>query len=227
MTRWLVGLGFFLLSAPSWLPTASTSAATTPPLHDELLRTAMLVLQRSVDTPSAAIPAAIMRRARGIAVIPAARRDGELHYGMGVVSARGAQVDYWTPPAMIAFQGAIGLELESSEIDFVVIALTRRGLDYLSQGRLRPMADGIFPGPIGRDTLVRMDTDLLAYVQFGDYFAGVTVRDWAIVGFKDGNASLYGRPYSTDDVWRGTGHRIPALAQTWRDVLASYFREVS
>ncbi len=91
-------------------PAATTSALSPISDEDELLRTATLVFTRAVAMPAAAIPAAVLMRATAIAAVPSAVKDGRRYYGQGVVSARGARVDYWTPPAVIAFEGDIPLE---------------------------------------------------------------------------------------------------------------------
>ena len=87
----------------AWMSLTTTLSATSPTsLEDERLRSATFVCRRAVDPPAAAIPASVLMRARAIAVFPAAA----LHDGQGVVSARGARVDDWTPPAIVAFEGA-------------------------------------------------------------------------------------------------------------------------
>jgi lipid-binding SYLF domain-containing protein len=210
-------------------PATTTSAPSPTSDEDELLRTATLVFTRAVATPAAAVPVSVLMRATAIAAVPSAVKDGRRYYGQGVVSARGARVDYWTPPAVIAFEGDIPLDLESRAVDFVVIAQTRRGLDGLIQGRV----PGIGPysmaaGALGRNALVRTDADLLAYIQFDTYFAGVTIDEWVVDDMTASNAALYGRPYSTDDIVRGAGFfHVPSSARMWRDALAGYFREMS
>lgn len=229
MRRWtlllLIFVGFVAGPSP-----ATTTSALSPTLdEDELLRNSTLVFARAVATPAAAIPAAVMMRATAIAAIPSAVKDGTRYYGTGVVSARGARPDYWTPPAVIAFEGDIPLDLESSTVDFIVIAQTRRGLDYLAQGRIANTAPyWMVAGGLGHNAPVRIDADLLAYIQFDNYFAGVTIDDWIVDDMTASNAALYGRPFSTDDIVRGAGFfHVPSSARMWRDALADYFREMS
>ena len=204
-------------------------ATSTIAAENELLQNAALVFADAVDTPVAAIPAAVMMRASAIAVIPGAVKDGTHYYGKGVMSARGARPDSWSPPAVIAFEGAIPLDLDTGEADFVIIAQTRRGLDHLVNGRLgsaisRPMA----PGAIGHSSPARIEADLVAYIHIDKYFAGVTIDGWAVDDLPASNEALYGRPYSADDIVRGAGFfRLPSGARVWRDVLAGYFREMS
>jgi lipid-binding SYLF domain-containing protein len=210
------------------LSLAATTSATSPSHEDELLRNATLVFEHAVETPAAAIPATVLMQATAIAVIPAAVKDGTRFYGNGVVSARGARADYWTPPAVFAFEGAIPLDPETGTADLILVAQTQRGLDYFLQGRLRSTMTAIAAGPLGHTTPLRVNADLLAYMKIGNYLAGVTIDDWVLHDMTACNAVLYGRPYSTDDIVRGAGFfHIRGRVRMWRDALAAYFREMS
>jgi lipid-binding SYLF domain-containing protein len=211
------------------LSLAATTSATSPTSHeDELLRNATLVFEHAVETPAAAIPAAALMQATAIAVIPAAVKDGTRFYGNGVVSARGARADYWTPPAVFAFEGAIPLDLETGTADLILVAQTQRGLDYFLQGGLRSTVTAIAAGPLGHSTPMRINADLLAYMKIGNYLAGVTIDDWVLHDMTASNAVLYGRPYSTDDIVRGAGlFHIMGPIRKWRDALAACVREMS
>src|SRR5687767_48238 len=105
-------LTFASLATLAALSLAVTPSATSPkPSEAELLNTATLVFKRAVETPATAIPAAVMMHASAIAVFPHVVKDGNRHHGKGVMSARGARPDAWTPPAFIALEGAIPIEL--------------------------------------------------------------------------------------------------------------------
>ena len=155
--------------------------------------------------------------------------DGERFAGKGVMSARGATPTEWTPPAAIAVEGVIPLQLESPEADLILVAQTQRGLDYLMQARLaNPVVPPIAAGVLGADTGGRLNADILAYMRFGNYLAGVTVSDWSIRELKADNAIRYGRPYSTEAIVRGAGFfHLPPAARAWRNAIAAYFREMS
>lgn len=229
MRRTLTAIGFSL-SALAGLSLTSAISATSPTSdEDELLKNAALVFARAVERPATAIPAAVLMRATAIAVVPAATRDGVRYYGNGVMSARGARPDNWTPPAVIAFEGEIPLDLETGTLDFLIVAQTRGGTDQLiadplASATVRP----IMAGALGHSSLPHSEADLVAYLQFDRYFAGVTIDEWVVRGLAASNAALYGRPYSTDDIIRGAGFfHLPPGARVWRDVIASYFREMS
>jgi lipid-binding SYLF domain-containing protein len=230
MRKWLANLTVTSTLCFAWLFLAATPSATSPTSpEDELLRDATLVFERATAVPHAAIPAHIMLRARGIVVIPLAERDGSLYYGVGVFSARQGGLEEWTPPAILAFQGAIPIELESEILDFILLPMSARGLNYLTQERFAaPLFTPIAPGPLGDDLQVRTSPDLVGYLRFGQYFAGVTIDDWEISEIRSSNMQLYGRPYSTDAIVRGAGFfQLPKTARLFRQALRAYFREMS
>jgi lipid-binding SYLF domain-containing protein len=230
MRKWLALFTLIFTVTFAWLALAAAPSATSPTSpEDELLRDATLVFERATTMPYAAIPAHIMLRARGIFVIPAAERDGGLYYGVGAFSAREGGLEEWTPPAIVAFQGAIPIELEAEILDFILLPMSSRGLNYLTQERFAaPLVNQIAAGPLGHDGYVRMNADLLGYLRFGQYFAGVTIEAWEIRGRESSNMQLYGRPYSTDEIVRGAGFfHLPRTARLFRQTLTAYLREMS
>lgn len=232
MTRALTARRLISVSALAWLSLSVAASATSPGTpEDEMLRRATRVFARAVATPAAAIPAAVLMRATAVAVIPAAVKDGTRYRGIGVLSVRGARPDLWGPPAIVTLEGSIPLNLEPDVLDFVVVARTSRGADYLVQPHSpipAPRSMSMTAGSLGHTTPVQTDADLVAYVQFGDYFAGVTVENWTIREEPLLNEALYGRPYTTDDIVRRAGFfRLPSAAREWRDVIGDYFREMS
>ena len=162
-------------------------------------------------------------------MIPGALKDGARYCGVGVLSVQGASPAHWTPPAVLVFEGAIPLDLETDSLDFVLVAQTARGLDYLLLERfVSPVIHPIYPGPVGQNTRPQLNADILAYMQFGDYFAGVTIEDWMITEMTTSNARLYGRPYSTDEIVRGDGFfHLPPAARLWRNAVTAYFSRMS
>jgi lipid-binding SYLF domain-containing protein len=175
-------LGVVAIIAVFALWMSSTASGISPAeTEEDLLRSATFVFERAVDRRASAIPMSVLLRARGIAVFPHAAKLGTHYSGQGIMSARGAAPSYWTPPAVLELEGAIPLDLEHRSIDFVIVAQSARGLDSLIQDRfVSPVIIPMAPGALGDDAPVRIDADLVAYMQFGDYFAGVTVNEWTI-----------------------------------------------
>jgi lipid-binding SYLF domain-containing protein len=229
MRRPLLTLCLLTLAIAGLSLATATSAISPMTDEDALLTSATLVFTRAVNTPAAAIPIAALMRASAVAVVPGAVKDGKRYYGKGIVSVRGARPDTWSPPGVIAFEGSIPLDLDSAIINLVVIAETRRGMDYLTRPRVSTAeALAIAAGALGHNSPMRIEADLIAYMQFDAYFAGVTIAEWGLNEMTESNAVLYGRAYSTEDIVRGAGFfRMSSSARVWRDALAGYFREMS
>jgi len=221
---------FAAVSALAWSSLTPAVSAIAPSGTDDdlVLLNATEVFRQAVDR-TAAIPAAVLFSARAIAVFPDAERSGITYRGNGVISARGTSLSQWSPPAMMAFEGSLGLDLESQTADFVLIAQTGRGLDYLTLNRVaNPIIVPIVPGALGHNARAQEHADLVAYMHYGDYFAGVTINDWTLGDLTAANARLYGRPYTTLDIVRGAGFfNLPPAARSWRKALSGYFREMS
>ncbi len=223
-------LGLVAAAALALLTLSAAPLAISPTAEEEdLLYNATAVFRHVAVQAIPAIPASVLLRAHGVAVFPRTVLDGARFAGKGVMSARGAIPTEWTPPAAIAFEGVIPLQLESPETDLILVAQTQRGLDYLIQARFaNPVVPPIAAGVLGADTVGRLNADILAYMRFGNYLAGVTVSDWSIRELKAANAILYGRPYSTEAIVRGDGFfHLPPAARAWRNAIAAYFRELS
>ncbi len=231
MRRPHLALIFVSIGTLAGLSLAALVTATSPiSEEDELLRNATLVFARAVDTPAAAIPAAVLIRASGIAVIPAATGQGNRYHGRGVLSARGARPDDWTPPAVIDFEGAIPFDLEAGPIDVVLVAQTRRGLDYSRAGTIQQRNRAAHCARCARAQLSGAGSTPTFLRTCNSHNTSPASRstDWVVQEVKASNAILYGRPYSTDDIVRGAGFfHVPHAARMWRDAIADYFREMS
>ena len=200
-------------------------------LEEQLIRRATSALERVLDAPTPAIPQTVLERTRAIVVVPrinAIGSPGDRRSTMtGVLSARGATLEHWSPPAIVELRGAIAPRFEIDHLDVIVIAQTGRGLNALmTDGEWLPGTVAIAPGPMNDGEAI--DGDLLAYVRLENYFASVAINDWTIESAKDANAALYGKTYSTEAIVRGQGffHLRPA-ARGWREMLAALFRRTS
>lgn len=222
MSRWISVFALLSLSAA---PLTQTSTAP----DGDLFHHATTVLQRALNVPESAIPAATMSRARAIAVFPKVWKDESIYFGTGVLSARGGLRDAWTPPAIVAIQGRLPIELEVEAIDLILIALTPNGLNYLTRDRYAsPVLWPIHPGTLGRNSRPARDADLVAYMTFANFFAGVTIEDWEITALTERNKSLYGYPYSTFDLAYDTDRAsLPSGARDFVGTLMTYFRRES
>jgi hypothetical protein len=83
------------------------------------------------------------------------------------------------------------------------------------------------PAPSGQDGRGQ-NADIVGYIRFADYCAGVTIDDWEISALTSGNVQLYGPPYTTEDIVRGAGFfHVPRAGRRFREALTAYFRHMS
>jgi len=182
------------------------------------------VFRRVLDTPSPAIPSSIMDRARALVVVPGARAEGRTYYGLAVLAVAETDGGRWAPPAITAFRGSIPMEIPSTKVDFVVIALSATGTDRLTRSNMVPVAQQLDAGPLEEDAREALDADLVGYMQFGDYFAGVPIDDWTLITMRGANEELYGRPYTTIDLLHRGLLTVPVAARPWQQAIDDYFR---
>jgi len=211
---------------------AASSIAWVPHLFEEqLISRATAALVRVLDAPAPAIPQSVLERTRAIVVVPGGSVRPSFSAGTstmtGVLSARGASLDHWSPPAIVELNGTIAPTLDVNDLDVIVIAQTGRGLNALmTDAAWLPGSVVIASGPVNEDE--HTAADLVAYVRFGNYFAGVTIEDWTIKSVTEANAALYGKGYSTEAVVRGFGFfQVRPAARAWRETLAELFGRTS
>jgi lipid-binding SYLF domain-containing protein len=226
MRRFLIAFSLTFVGASSWLSMSPASAAS-PSSEDTLISGATQVFRRLAETPSTAMPAVVMRHAKAIAVIPGALQFGNTVSGTGIVSARGRDSLDWSLPAAIEFQGKLNPPLDVDSPDLILVALTARGVQLLSEGdRMESALGTLSRGPL-EDADFDSTADVVAYVQFGDFFAGMAIDDSSICDAPIVNTRLYGMAYSVRDVFHLAGIGASQAVEEWRAALSSYFRQTS
>jgi lipid-binding SYLF domain-containing protein len=208
------------------------SIASIPlPFEEQLLHQATAVLAHVLDAPRPAIPQSVLARARAVLVMPGVKGDRPADdrslNATGVLSARGATPEHWSPPAIVGLRGAIAAKFDVDNFDIVVIAQTGRGFDALiAERQWLPGSVTIAPGPVNEGAAI--DADLVAYALFENYFGGIAIDEWTVESSKDANAVLYGKGYSTESVVRGLGFfQLRPAARAWRNTLAVLFGQMS
>lgn len=144
---------------------------------DELktVETASETLRALADIPARCIPYALMREARGVAIIPGVVKAGFVidgRFGRGVVVAR--QPDgCWSSPVFITMTGGgVGLQAGVESTDVVLVFRTTHSMDRFQRGKGQLNLGGdlsIAAGPIGREaeagTDARLRGDHLLFAQ--------------------------------------------------------------
>jgi len=170
------------------------------------------------------IPASMLARAEGIAILPNMIKGGFIfagNYGKGVFVVRNADRS-WSPPAMCAMGGgSLGFQVGVQAADIVLVFSTPQSLQNLLQGNKVTLgADAsVALGPIGRQanagTDARLGAEIYSYARSRGLFLGVSVSGADLAIDNDANARLYGRfGVTPDDVFNNRGLAVrPEVVQ--------------
>jgi len=181
--------------------------------------------------PDYQVPAALMKRAYAIAVIPRVQRVSFIvgvQRGRGVLVTRGADGS-WSRPLFISLAGgSVGWQAGVQSADLILFFRTQGSVEeILRGGSTLGVTASIAAGAVGREASAVTDADLRAevysYSRTRGIFAGVAVQGGALSIDYDANAAYYGKEISSaDDVLAGTGLPDPPTAARLRQEISAY-----
>src|SRR5271169_1651284 len=133
-------------------------------------------------------------------------------YGRGeLVCRKGPKMNgTWTAPAMYSLdQGSIGLQLGSTETDFVLVVMNQKGADQILAGKTKLGANAAAAaGPTGATATAynaqAMNVDVLTYSRSKGLFAGVSLEGATMDMDNDANRALYGKDITAQDIVKGS-----------------------
>jgi SH3 domain-containing YSC84-like protein 1 len=158
------------------------------------------------------IPDDLMRRARCVGIIPAAKRAGFVfggQYGKGVITCRLHDSNRWSGPSMVVLEGgSFGLQIGAGETDIVFTVMNESGENKLSKDKVTIGADVTAAiGPLGRsvaaDTDASMHAEILTWSRARGVFAGADVNGASLRPDNDDNEALHGRHMSQIEILHG------------------------
>lgn len=191
---------------------------------------AIEVFNAITGMPDSQVPAALMKGAYAIAVIPRVQR---VSFIVGVQRGRGVLVtrtgDAWSRPLFISLTGgSVGWQAGVQSADIILFFRTRSSVDEILQGgSTLGVTASIAAGAVGREASAVTDADLQAevysYSRTRGIFAGVAVQGGSLSIDYDANAAYYGKDVSrAEQVFQGTGLPDPSTAVRLRQEIASY-----
>ena len=158
--------------------------------------------------PEKGIPARVLRRARGLAIISVVKAgfifSGKA--GEGVVVARTGRG--WSGPSFIGTGGAgWGPQIGAEVTDFVIVLNSERAVRAFSKGgNVTLGADAsVAAGPVGRaaEADVTPRAAIYTYSRAKGLFIGASLEG-AVIGTRKGaNEHYYGRPVTAYDILNG------------------------
>ena len=169
------------------------------------------VLSELARADDSRIPAALLDRARAIAVVPHVVRGAFIvggRWGKGLVAARDA-AGRWGPTAFVDLSGAsVGFQIGGDATDLVMVFIEEDGLKALLEDRLELGANAsVAAGPLGRSaelgTNATLDSAIYAYSRSKGAFAGVALKGTVMTVDDSANAKAFGRAVRGDAILRG------------------------
>lgn len=176
------------------------------------------------------LPRSILDRAECIVIFPSVKKvaigiGGS--YGRGVIVCRdGAEMNGdWGAPAMYKLdQGSVGVQLGSTATDFVLVVMSKRGVEQILSGNTKLGANAaIAAGPTGDQAAgynaSSTHVDVLTYSRAKGLFAGVSLEGASLESDDDANKSLYGKDVSAKYIVLNCGVPPPEAANQLLSIL--------
>ncbi len=187
---------------------------------------AVSIIERFQEIPEKAIPDAVLRNARGLAILTVTKAGflGSIRGGTGIVVARTA--NGWSGPSAIGTGGiGAGLQAGIQVTEFVIVLNTQEAVNaFAKAGNFTLGADlSAAVGPVGRtaEASVAFRAAMYTYSVSQGLFAGVSLEGTVIATRNDANTEYYGVPVSPKDILEGEV-KPPASTQKLLDVLSKY-----
>lgn len=203
------------------LMAASSAWAADKAKDEETLRNANTVLHAMLDSNS--VPVDLLGKAECVLVLPGVKKFG---FGVGGSGGRGPMLcrtgkkNTWSAPAMYTIGGvSAGFQVGGSSTDFVLLIMTKKGLDALLAGKTKLGNEAsAAAGPSGANA-TDVGSDIFTYGRAKGLFAGVSLGSATLEPDKDANARLYGKDISAEAIAVQNSVPSPASGKPLVDVL--------
>jgi lipid-binding SYLF domain-containing protein len=187
---------------------------------------AVAIIDRFQAIPERGIPPAVMRAAKGLAILTVTKGAfiGSVRGGGGIVVARTG--NGWSGPSAIGTGGlGIGFQAGAEVSEFVIVLNTPAAVDAFSKGGNVTLGGNltVAAGPVGRsaEAGVALNAAMYSYSRSQGLFAGVSLEG-TVIGTRDQlNTGYYGKPVEARDILAGKV-RPPADADRLLAVLGKY-----
>jgi len=173
---------------------------------------AATIIERFQAVPEKAIPQAVLKDARGLAIMTVIKAGFGIsgRGGTGVVVSRTR--NGWSGPSAIGTGGAgFGLQIGAEVTEFVMILNTDAAVQAFSRDVNVTLGGDISvaAGPIGRNAEIGVTpvAAIYTYSRSQGLFAGVSLEGTIIGTRNDTNAKYYGRRVTPEEILSG---KVPA-----------------
>jgi lipid-binding SYLF domain-containing protein len=213
----------FLIMATVFSACATTSSRES---MEADVDQAAAIIERFEAIPERAIPSAVMRDARGLAIINVTKAGfiGSVRGGTGVVVAR--TENGWSGPSAIGTGGlGVGFQAGAEVAELVIVLNTREAVNASAKGGNVTLGSalGVAAGPVGRtaEAGVAVGAAIYTYSRSQGLFAGVSLEGTVIAARDRVNAAYYGESVDPREILAGRV-QPPASAQKLLAALSKY-----
>lgn len=215
--RNLFVLGFFFLGLGA--------PAARADMQEDIDR-AVSIIERFEEIPESAIPPAVMRDARGLAILTMAK-VGFIVSGRGGTGIVVARTDKgWSGPSAIGTGGlGVGFQAGVQVTEFVIVLNTQEAVNAFAKGGNITLGGNLSAavGPIGRsaEAGISPQAAIYTYSRNQGIFAGVSLEGTVIATRYQANEEFYGKPVFPADILSGDV-KPPEGARKLLQVLSKY-----
>jgi lipid-binding SYLF domain-containing protein len=200
-------------------------SAAQADMQDDVDR-AVSIIERFAEIPETAIPPAVMRDAKGVAILTMTKAGFVVsgRGGTGVVVAR--TPNGWSGPSAIGTGGlGVGFQAGVQVSEYVIILNTQEAVSSFAKGNNVTLGGNLSAaiGPIGRsaEAAVAPQAAIYTYSRSQGIFAGISLEGTVITTRYQQNENYYGKPAFPSDIFAGD-IKPPPGAQKLIDVLSKY-----
>jgi len=187
---------------------------------------ALSILERFEAIPESAIPPAVLRDAKGVAIFAVTKAGFVVsgRGGTGVVLARTEKG--WSAPSAIGTGGiGVGFQAGVQVSEHVIILNTPEAVKAFAQGSNFTLGANLSAavGPVGRsaEAAVAPNAAVYTYSRSQGIFAGISLEGTVLATRYEANEQYYQKPVYTADILEGKV-APPAGAQKLLDALSKY-----
>ena len=207
----------FLLIAALFPACATTSSRES---MEADIDQAAAIIERFEAIPESGIPPAVMRSARGLAILTVTKAAfiGGVRGGTGIFVARTEKG--WSGPSAIGTGGlGVGFQAGVEVAELVIVLNTQEAVNAFAKGGNVTLggALSVAAGPVGRtaEAGVAVGAAAYTYSRSQGLFAGVSLEGTVIAARDRVNAAYYGDPVEPREILQARYSRPPVLRSCW------------
>jgi lipid-binding SYLF domain-containing protein len=187
---------------------------------------AVAIIESFQNIPERAIPTAVLRQSRGLAILTVTKAGFIVsgRGGKGIVIAR--TENGWSGPSAIGTGGmGFGFQAGAQVSEVVIVLNTPAAVEAFSQQGNFTLGGNlsVTAGPVGRDAEARvgLQSVMYSYSRSQGLFGGLTLEGTVMATRNEDNAAYYGKPVSAKAILTGKA-TPPAGALKLQQILSRW-----